>query len=151
MLTAPKRTFEDERSAVFCHSPHAVFAALERIGGENGWFSLALPWAIRGRVDELLGGPGIRRPRRHPRTLREGDAVGFFVVSEIERPERLVLKVAARLPGKATLAWEIHGHTLTQQARFHSTSVAGNLYWYALLPIHLFILSSMLKGIIRSA
>ncbi|WKD61196.1 hypothetical protein CCICO_05840 [Corynebacterium ciconiae DSM 44920] len=151
MLNAHKRTFEDERSAEFYHSPHAVFAVLERIGGENGWFSLRLPWVIRGRIDELLGGPGLRRPRRHPRTLQEGDAVGFFLVSEIDRPTRLVLKVAARLPGKATLSWEIHGHTLTQRARFHSESHAGNLYWYALLPIHLFILSSMLKGIIRSA
>jgi len=117
-----------------------VFAAVSGVGGERGWYVAEPLWDLRGFADRVVGGPGMRRGRRHPDRLRIGDAVDFFRVEALV-PNRLVrLRAEMRVPGEAWLEWTMEpnggGTHLVQRARFHPRGVWGRVYWYALLPIH---------------
>lgn len=137
--------------------PEALFRAFTGIGGDRGWLVWNALWRVRGVLDKLAGGPGLRRGRRDPHTLREGDPVDFWRVERIESPSRLRLRAEMRLPGRAWLQWETApGETpgtsvLTQTALFEPMGVWGALYWYALYPIHLFIFSDLAKAIVAEA
>ncbi|NNE95427.1 MAG: SDR family oxidoreductase [Acidimicrobiales bacterium] len=122
-------------------SAEALFAAVTGIGGSRGWYVANSLWTLRGVLDKLLGGVGMRRGRRHPDDLRVGDALDFFRVEAIESPSLLRLRAEMKVPGRAWLEWRVYAdedgsRRLRQLARFHPRGVAGRAYWWLLLPIH---------------
>lgn len=132
-----------------------VQAALRRvwsIGGVNGWYYANWLWRLRGFLDKLVGGVGLRRGRTHPTELHAGDALDFWRVL-LADPEgkRLLLYAEMKLPGEAWLEFQIDDQgTLHQQATFRPRGVFGRLYWYAVLPLHAFIFGGMLRQLARS-
>jgi uncharacterized protein YbjT (DUF2867 family) len=129
-----------------------VWQTVTRIGGKKGWYYGNSLWAIRGGIDRLLGGSGLRRGRRHPTELRTGDALDFFRVLEIEPERRLLLLAEMKMPGEATLEFRLSslpdgGTELTQTARFLPRGLAGIAYWYALDLFHKNIYQGMLRAI----
>jgi len=134
-----------------------VFDAFTSIGGDKGWLVWNFLWTIRGWIDSLIGGPGLRRGRRHPQELAVGEAVDFWRVERIEKPTLLRLRAEMLLPGKAWLQWETEpiddgaATLLTQTALFEPKGLTGFLYWYSLYPIHLFIFSDLVRAIGRDA
>jgi hypothetical protein len=133
-------------------SAEDVFQVYTRLGGDYGWLFMNWAWRVRGWVDRLLGGAGLRRGRRDPDRLRVGDAVDFWRVEEIESPKLLRLRAEMVFPGKAWLRFE-SGQTpdgdvlLLQTAIFAPRGLAGFLYWYSLYPIHGIIFSGLIKQI----
>ncbi len=128
----------------------AVFRALCRLGGTNGWYANGL-WRLRGWMDRVVGGPGLRRGRRNPETLRFGDALDFWRVVGIEKNKSLSLRAEMRLPGVAVLDFRIEpcgpdSCTLKQTALFQPRGLSGLAYWYAVLPFHHVIFKGMLNG-----
>ena len=145
----------DSRETRIERSPAAAFRPIERIGGEAGWYYGDWLWRLRGFLDLLAGGAGMRRGRRDPDVLHQGDAVDFWRVEAIEPDHLLRLRPEMKLPGRAWLQFEVSGdesHSVIRQtAVFEPHGVAGLLYWYALYPIHGFIFGGMLRGIARAA
>jgi hypothetical protein len=148
------RLIDARTTDVAVHPAHA-FAPIRRIGGTTGWYAYDWLWHLRGFVDLLVGGVGVRRGRPSAETLHVGDAVDFWRVETYE-PDR-VLRLAAemKLPGRAWLEFEVvpreGGATIRQTALFDPVGLAGLAYWYALYPLHLLIFSGMLRGIARGA
>ena len=130
-----------------------LWAAVEAIGGETGWYSLPLAWETRGLIDRLMGGVGLRRGRRDPRRLRVGDAVDFWRVEDLQPGRLLRLRAEMRLPGLAWLELRVDtddaGTRYTQRAIFHPRGLAGQLYWWSLKPFHGLVFGSMARNIIR--
>jgi uncharacterized protein YbjT (DUF2867 family) len=149
------KTFVDRRSTAVAASPEATFAAVCRIGGGNGWYAADILWRLRGMLDRMVGGPGLRRGRRRATRLSYGDALDFWRVTGIESGRRLELRAEMKLPGEALLEFEVGadgaGSTLVQTARFKPKGLLGLLYWAAVLPLHGFVFRGMLQGIRRSA
>lgn len=148
--------YVDARSATTVVPPERVWPVIEGIGGDNGWYSLATAWAIRGLMDRIVGGIGLRRGRRDAARLRQGDAVDFWRVEEIEPGRLLRLRAEMKLPGKAWLELQIaptdEGGTLYEQrAVFFPKGLGGRLYWWAVLPFHAFIFPGMAKRIAQTA
>ncbi len=146
---------ERRRLAVAAES-EAVFRGFCSLGGARGWLYMDWAWQLRGRIDRLCGGVGMRRGRRHPVVLRVGDALDFWRVEAVE-PGRLVrLRAEMRVPGRAWLEFRSEpaadgGTLLTQTAYFEPKGLGGLLYWYLLYPIHGFIFSGMIRGIAARA
>ncbi len=136
-------------------SPKAVFRAFCAIGGEAGWPTGNLLWQVRGLLDRLCGGVGMRRGRRHPRELRVGDPVDFWRVEALETNHLLRLRAEMKLPGHAWLQFEViaseSGSRLEQTAYFEPRGLFGLIYWYAALPFHRFIFPGMIRGLKRAA
>jgi uncharacterized protein YbjT (DUF2867 family) len=135
-----------------------VFRAVVRIGGKNGWYGVDSLWRVRGWIDQLLGGPGLRRGRRDADTVRYGDALDFWRVTGIEEGKKLKLRAEMIVPGEAILEFEIEpnetdggGSRLVQTARFLPRGLLGILYWYAVMPLHGMVFRRMLQGIRRAA
>ncbi|MEO1130330.1 MAG: SDR family oxidoreductase [Planctomycetota bacterium] len=147
--------FDDSKAIDIDASPADVFRAVCRVGGGHGWYAADWLWRIRGAMDRLVGGPGLRRGRRDPEEISFGEALDFWRVTGIERDHLLQLRAEMRLPGVATLEFHINAdeaHTrLTQHARFRPRGLMGLLYWYAVLPLHGFVFRGMLQGIRRAA
>jgi uncharacterized protein YbjT (DUF2867 family) len=141
----------DSRATEVAFDPARAFEPIRRLGGETGWYYGNLLWRIRGALDLLVGGPGLRRGRRDPRALRPGDALDFWRVEAFEPPYLLRLSAEMRLPGRAWLQFEVEpaaaGSRIRQTAIFDPLGLAGLLYWHALLPLHRLIFSGMLRGI----
>jgi hypothetical protein len=136
--------------------PEQVWEPIRRIGGVTGWYYGNGLWALRGWLDRLAGGIGLRRGRRHPTDLRAGDALDFWRVLEVEPPKRLRLLAEMKLPGEAMLEFLIEpargGQTeLTMLSRFLPRGLFGLIYWYGLYPFHQWIFSGMLRRIAASA
>jgi uncharacterized protein YbjT (DUF2867 family) len=136
-------------------TPAATMDVVRQLGGDHGWHGFEPLWSIRGALDELLGGVGRRRGRRHPTDLRIGDTVDFFRAVVVE-PELVRLRAELRLPGEAWLEWSVregeHGRTsLEQRARFAPAGVAGRAYWYAMWPFHVVIFATMVRRIAAAA
>lgn len=132
-----------------------VWSPISRIGGENGWYFGNVLWSLRGFVDRLYGGIGLKRGRRHPSQLQVGDALDFWRVLEVESPRRLLLIDEMKLPGDATLEFRIvplkNGETELQQlSHFLPRGLMGIMYWYIFLPFHHCIYKGMLRAIARS-
>jgi len=131
--------FTDRHDTFVDAPPDAVWRAVCRLGGRNGWYADRL-WRLRGVLDHLLGGPGLRRGRRDPERLAYGDALDFWRVVAIEPGRRLALRAEMRLPGDAMLEFEVTaedgGARLVQTARFRPRGLAGLAYWYAVQPLH---------------
>lgn len=122
-------------------TPSEVWAALVRLGGDEGWLYGDLLWKIRGLADKMIGGPGLRRGRRHPHELRVGDALDFWRVLVVEENRRLRLLAEMKLPGEALLQFDVEEEgprrtRLTLRARFLPRGLWGIVYWYPLMPVH---------------
>lgn len=147
--------YVDSRSTDVDAPPEVVFATVERIGGQVGWYYGDWLWSLRGLLDLFVGGVGVRRGRRDPDALLPGDALDFWRVEEVDRPHLLRLRAEMRVPGRAWLQFEVDprdgGARLTQAALFDAQGLFGRLYWYALWPIHQFVFAGMLRGIRRHA
>jgi len=132
-----------------------VFRAISSMGGEQGWLFWNWAWRIRGAMDKLVGGPGLRRGRRHPTELLAGDAVDFWRVEEVRPPHLLRLRAEMRVPGTAWLQWETReeagGTRLTQSALFEPRGWFGWAYWYGSYPFHIFIFPGMVDAIAEMA
>lgn len=148
------RLVDTRQIAVAC-SPAAAFRPIERIGGSVGWYYGDWLWQLRGFLDLLVGGAGMRRSRRDPQTLRRGDALDFWRVEAIERDRLLRLRAEMKVPGRAWLQFEVSGNELgsviRQTAVFEPKGLAGLTYWYALYPVHRLIFRGMLREIGRAA
>ena len=130
----------ERRQRLIQAPPQRVFTEVERIGGAAGWPYMNVLWRIRGLVDRLVGGVGMRLGRRDPERLRVGDALDFWRVEEIRRPGLLRLRAEMRVPGRAWLQYEVipetDGSRLVQTAFFEPKGLPGLAYWYGLYPIH---------------
>jgi hypothetical protein len=145
----------DSRSVTLAASPEAAFAAVRRIGGENGWYYGDWLWRFRGFLDLFCGGIGLRRGRRDPETLTEGDALDFWRVERVEPDRFLRLRAEMKVPGRAWLQFETTpapgGCQIRQTAIFDASGLTGLAYWYALYPFHRFVFAGMLRGIASRA
>lgn len=137
-------------------SPEAVWRVVEGIGGEHGWYSFPLAWAVRGWLDRLLGGVGLRRGRRDTDRLRVGDSLDFWRVEEIEPGRLLRLRAEMRLPGLAWLEMYVEpdgrGRSrYRQRAVFHPRGLLGHAYWWSVWPFHSVVFGGMARNIGRTA
>ncbi|MGW1994140.1 SDR family oxidoreductase [Embleya sp. NPDC001921] len=147
--------YEDVREAEPAASPAAVWRVIEGIGGDNGWHSWPLAWSVRGALDRIAGGVGLRRGRRDPHRLRVGDSLDFWRVEEVVPGELLRLRAEMRLPGLAWLEFTVgsrDGRThYRQRALFHPRGLLGHVYWWAVFPFHGVVFGGMRRGIARAA
>ena len=145
----------DSRRITVAAPPQRVFEPVHRIGGDVGWYACDLLWRLRGAVDLLVGGVGVRRGRRDPDQLRIGDALDFWRVEHFVPGRLLRLRAEMKVPGRAWLEFEVHPHregsTLRQTAVFDPLGLAGLAYWYALYPLHAVVFRRMLTGLARAA
>ncbi len=147
--------FTDERAIDIDAPPATVFRAVCRIGGGHGWYAADWLWRLRGRLDRLVGGPGLRRGRRDTEHVAYGDALDFWRVTDVRPGERLALRAEMKLPGRALLEFTLEetttGTRLVQAARFMPHGLLGLAYWFAVLPLHGIVFRGMLRGIRRAA
>jgi len=149
-----------ERHQVFLDlKPDHVFRSYMGIGGTRGWMYWDWAWALRGWMDKVIGGVGLRRGRRHPDEVRVGEALDFWRVEVVEQNQMLRLRAEMKVPGKAWLEFqsvpspdEVKGKTLfTATAYFAPHGFWGPVYWYAMLPFHKFIFAGLTRGIASRA
>lgn len=145
----------DSRTITVTVPPEQAFTPIRRIGGRTGWYYGNWLWSLRGFLDLLVGGVGVRRGRRHPETLHVGEPLDFWRVELFAPPQRLRLKAEMRLPGRAWLEFEVspreEGSTIRQTAIFDPLGLAGLLYWYGIYPLHQFVFTGMLRNLARAA
>jgi len=145
----------DVRTRSTTASPARVFAAVTALGGDTGWHSGEWLWRIRGLLDVLIGGPGLRRGRRHRSELHVGDYVDFWRVESLDEPTFVRLHAEMVLPGDAWLEWTIagtpEGSFITQRARFKPRGLWGRMYWFAVVPFHFLIFPRLLRGIAENS
>jgi uncharacterized protein YbjT (DUF2867 family) len=133
-------------------TPETVFRTFTGLGGQRGWLMLDVAWRLRGALDRLVGGVGMRRGRRHPDELRVGDVVDFWRVEILQPGHLLRLRAEMKVPGKAWLQFEVNpqasvGTRLVQTAFFAPKGLSGLVYWYSLYPIHALIFAGMVQKI----
>jgi uncharacterized protein YbjT (DUF2867 family) len=146
----------DSRTRVVGVSPASAFEPIRRIGGRNGWYGLNWLWRVRGWLDLLVGGVGLRRGRRDDEHLAVGDAVDCWRVEAYEPNRRLRLVAEMKLPGRAWLEFEVEpcgevASTVRQTSIFDPVGLAGRLYWHAMYPLHAWVFRGMLDGVATSA
>ncbi|QJB30315.1 DUF2867 domain-containing protein [Chitinophaga oryzae] len=143
-----RKYFEDRRIAKIADRERTL-QRIWAIGGKRGWYYGNWMWRLRGYMDELAGGPGLRRGRRHPLDLQPGDYLDVWRVAVADREAgRLLLVAEMKLPGEAWLEFKIAGEELVQTASFRARGLAGKLYWYSMLPFHGFIFPGMIRQLI---
>ncbi len=147
--------YTDVRVVETSSSPQQVWRSVERIGGAHGWKSARLLWEIRGAMDRVVGGVGLRRGRRDPERLRVGDAVDFWRVEERIPPRLLRLRAEMKMPGLAWLEFTIDptpdGARLTQRALFVPRGLSGHAYWWSVAPFHRFVFPAMARHTVDEA
>jgi uncharacterized protein YbjT (DUF2867 family) len=156
--------FRDTWTVLVASSSAAAYRAVCRVGGGHGYYALDWLWRVRGWMDRLVGGPGLRRGRRDPENVAYGEALDFWRVTGIKAPEHLALRAEMKVPGDALLEFHIEpasaeeaaGSTeplvrVVQTASFIPRGLFGLIYWYAVLPLHGFVFRGMLRGIRRTA
>ncbi|HVB35149.1 MAG TPA: DUF2867 domain-containing protein [Patescibacteria group bacterium] len=145
----------DTRLAHVPLPPQAAFTPIERIGGDTGWYYATWLWLVRGWIDLMAGGAGMRRGRRDQEKLLPGDTLDCWRVETVEAPRLLRLSAEMKLPGRAWLQFELapdpEGTIIRQTAIFEPLGLAGMLYWYGLYPAHRLIFAGMLRGIAQAA
>jgi hypothetical protein len=150
-LTSREGMIVERRQRAVAAPPERVFAEVERVGGDAGWPYANLLWRVRGLMDRLVGGVGMRLGRRDPDRLRAGDALDFWRVEEVRRPTLLRLRAEMKVPGRAWLQYEATPlddgarSRLVQTAFFEPKGLPGLAYWYALYPVH----GLIFRGIVR--
>lgn len=147
----------DKRSAWVSVSPEEAFAPIRRIGGDTGWYFGDWLWRVRGFMDLLVGGVGVRRGRRNPSDMAVGDAIDWWRVERYEPGRMVRLYAEMKLPGRAWLQFEVTpagdgpGAVIHQTAEFDPVGLGGLVYWYALWPAHSAVFRGMIRGITRAA
>jgi uncharacterized protein YbjT (DUF2867 family) len=144
----------DSRIAHVGAPPAQAFAAIRRIGGATGWYYGKWLWRLRGCLDVLVGGVGMRRGRRALDSLSVGDTLDWWRVEAFEPDRRLRLAAEMKVPGRAWLEFEVDGEatgsTIRQTAMFDPVGLLGLIYWYTLYPLHHMVFAGMLRGIMKA-
>ena len=153
---AGEMLLKDKKVRTTDASIKSLWEAIEEIGGENGWYGSDFLWYLRGLLDRMIGGVGLRRGRRDPIHLRVGDSLDFWRVESLVPEQSLKLYAEMILPGKAWLEFRIsklpNGQSeVVQEASFSPRGLGGQLYWYAVLPFHVLDFPTMIRNLIRSA
>jgi uncharacterized protein YbjT (DUF2867 family) len=145
----------DSRVAWVARAPDQAFRPIARIGGKTGWYYGNRLWRLRGLLDRLAGGPGMRRGRRDSEALLPGDALDFWRVEAFEPDHLLRLAAEMRLPGRAWLQFEVTsdsgGSLIRQTALFDPVGLTGLIYWYGLWALHQLVFRGLLRGLVRAA
>jgi hypothetical protein len=145
----------DSRTLSVSAGPRDAFAPIRRLGGRRGWYYANWLWRLRGFIDLLVGGVGMRRGRRDPEELQVGDALDFWRVEAYEPDRRLRLAAEMKLPGRAWLEYEVRPHEggseIRQTAVFDPVGLGGLLYWYGIYPLHGRIFGGMLRAVKKQA
>jgi len=153
---AGETLYKDTRIKITDASITSLWSSIEKIGGDNGWYGSDLLWYLRGVLDRMIGGVGLRRGRRDPLHLRVGDSLDFWRVESLEPEQSLKLYAEMILPGKAWLEFKINKlpngkSQVIQEASYLPRGLGGQLYWFAILPFHGLVFPTMIRNIIRSA
>ena len=150
--------YVDEREVKVQADADALWRVVESIGGENGWYSYPLLWAVRGHLDRLLGGVGLSRGRRDPDRLAVGDSLDWWRVEEVLPRRLLRLRAEMRVPGRAWLEMQVEPTAdgdgtsrYRQRATFYPRGLAGQAYWWAVAPFHGLVFGGMLRNIKAAA
>ncbi|MHC1769114.1 MAG: SDR family oxidoreductase [Verrucomicrobiia bacterium] len=156
LLATQEGIILERRQRLVTAPPAAVYRAFTRLGGETGWLCMNWAWWVRGSLDRLLGGVGLRRGRRDPQEVRVGDAVDFWRVEAVEPDRLLRLRAEMKVPGRAWLEFQVepvdaHRSRLSQTAFFAPRGLAGLLYWHMLYPVHAVIFSGLARELARQA
>ncbi len=142
-------------TALLDGAPEQAWAPIARLGGHTGWYYGNFWWRLRGWMDKLAGGPGLRRGRRHPTDIRPGDSLDFWRVALVEPEKRLLLKAEMKVPGEAYLEFVLepaeNGTRLTMRSLFKPKGVPGMLYWWLTWPLHELIFRNMHRKLARAA
>lgn len=146
----------EERTLHVKKPPKEVFRAISEIGGDNGWYYMNWLWVLRAQTDAFLGGIGMRRGRRHPCLLAQGEPLDFWRVERVIENRLLLLRAEMMLPGKGWLEFEVsesgEGNSLLRQtAYFEPRGLFGNIYWYGLYPLHMTIFRGLIREIKKKA
>lgn len=145
----------DSRSITVAVPPAQAFAPIRRIGGKQGWYFASFLWTIRGFIDLLLGGVGLRRARRDPEELKVGEVLDWWRVEEYQPNQKLRLSAEMKVPGRAWLEFTVEpsgtGSVIRQTAIFDPVGFFGLAYWYGIYPIHVLVFKGMLKNIAAAA
>lgn len=144
--------YEDSREVVVDCSPESLWRVIDGIGGDNGWYSFPMAWEVRGVMDRMVGGVGLRRGRRDKDTCMVGESVDFWRVEERIPGQMLRLRAEMKLPGLAWLELAVktdeQGRTVySQHATFHPRGLAGHAYWWSVAPFHGIVFGSMVRNI----
>ena len=156
ILTTQEGMIIERRQRAVTAPPSDVFRIFTGLGGKRGWLSMNWAWELRGFLDRMIGGVGVRRGRRDPNDVRVGDALDFWRVEAVEPDQLLRLRAEMKVPGKAWLQFQVTPHDeggslLSQTAFFAPKGLAGWLYWYVLYPIHGLIFSGLIRRIAERA
>jgi uncharacterized protein YbjT (DUF2867 family) len=148
--------YQDVREHRCAADPLTLWNVIEAIGGEHGWYSFPLAWSVRGWIDRLVGGVGLRRGRRDPHRLHVGEALDWWRVEYLDRPRLLRLRAEMRLPGRAWLELEAVADgdgcaRYRQRALFKPHGLAGHLYWQSIAPFHDVVFGGMVRNIAGAA
>lgn len=149
-------TFRDCQRCDVAAPASDVFSVICHIGGDHGYWGSDRLWQLRGWLDKLAGGPGLRRGRRHPTQLGFGEAIDFWRVIDYQPDRCLALRAEMKLPGEAELRFELQPlddstTRVTQTARFRPRGLFGILYWYLVLPLHRLVFPGMIRGLAEEA
>lgn len=156
ILTTQEGMIMEHRQQIVSASPQEVYRVFTGLGGQRGWLFLNSTWRLRGFLDRLIGGVGLRRGRRDPNEIRVGDALDFWRVEAAEPGALLRLRAEMKVPGKAWLQFKVVPYDagkshFTQTAYFAPHGLSGWLYWYTLYPVHALIFSGLIKKISQRA
>jgi uncharacterized protein YbjT (DUF2867 family) len=148
--------YQDIRERRCTADPDTLWEVIEAIGGEHGWYSFPLAWSVRGWIDRLAGGVGLRRGRRDPHRLHVGEALDWWRVEYLNRPRLLRLRAEIRLPGWAWLELEVipegnGGARYRQRALFKPHGLAGHLYWKSIAAFHSIVFGGMVRNVTSTA
>jgi uncharacterized protein YbjT (DUF2867 family) len=148
LLQVPSYGCYKDQKVVPVKDEEATRARIWSIGGENGWYYANFLWKLRGFLDKLAGGVGLRRGRKNPVEIQPGDSLDFWrVLYANKKDTRLLLYAEMKLPGEAWLEFTVKNSQVYQTATFRPRGVLGRLYWYAALPLHWFVFNGMIKKI----
>ncbi|MFT6175732.1 MAG: hypothetical protein ACJAY4_001963 [Cryomorphaceae bacterium] len=145
--------FKDKKERTLVRPPEEILDNIWKIGGEQGWYYGTILWKIRGHLDKLFGGIGLRRGRRSPTEIHPGDALDFWrVIIASRENSRLLLYAEMKLPGEAWLEFRIvqkNGENILRQtATFRPIGLLGRLYWYSVWPFHIFVFNGMINKLV---
>jgi uncharacterized protein YndB with AHSA1/START domain len=140
------------REATVDAPPERVFELIGNIGGKNGWLYANFLWSIRGWIDRLIGGVGMKRGRSRASGIKAGDSIDFWEVERADAPSSVLLRAEMKVPGQAWLQFNLtpqpDGRTLLRCcAWFQPRGLGGEIYWCGLYPVHALIFSGMLRAI----
>jgi uncharacterized protein YbjT (DUF2867 family) len=155
-LEGERQVLSDTRRVGASAPSERVYRVFAGIGGVNGWYYADFLWKIRGFLDKMVGGVGLRRGRKHPVELVPGEALDFWRVETVVPGEKILLRAEMKVPGRAWLEFSVtpsgeNGSILTQTALFYPRGVWGLFYWYGIYPVHVVVFRGMARAIVRQA